>query len=135
MFELSIIIIIGSLAWSGASNGADLTNSYDLSLQRIIFVFFPFIAFPISLTNGLLMHGTRGALIAGIGTILGKVFITNIFYSGGKVIASEDYINDEDKDDFHEKMGLKRKIDDRKIQFGIFFCLLNLLLTIKIIFS
>ena len=48
---------------------------------------------------------------------------------------SLDYSKSEEDDLFYAKMRLKRENEDRKIQFGIFFCLLNLLLTIKIIFS
>ena len=85
--------------------------------------------------NGYFTYGIRGLLIAGVGTLLGKIAIKNICFSNEVNLESLDYSQSEEDDLFYEKMNLKREIDDRKIQFGIFFCLLNILLTIKIIFS
>ena len=143
MFELSIIIIIGALTWSWCNNGIlihnqkiyQYTNDAYRSTAFIILSIYLVLSFPIAFLNGFLIYGIRGSLIAGAGTLLGKIAIKNLCFSNEGTSESLDYSKSEEDNLFYEKMSFKREIDDRNIQFGIFFCLLNLLLTIKIIFS
>ena len=143
MFELAIIIMIGALAWSWCSNAILIyddkiyhyTNDAYRSTSYMILSCYLFLSFPIAFFNGFLIQGLRGSLIVGVGTLLGKLAIKNICFSNENHSESLDYSKSKEDDLFYAKMRIKRESDDRKIQFGIFFCLLNLLLTIKIIFS
>ncbi len=84
MFELFIIIMVGSIAWRGSSV-LSLASTLEKPLWTsqpvgsLIISIYTLLALPLALLNGYLLNGFRGLIISGIGTLLGKGLINNLF--------------------------------------------------------
>jgi len=92
MLMILLSIILGSMIWSGL-NKLSILNLLEKPLWAskdfgIIYInLYKLFILPISAFNGYSLLGYRGFIVAGIGTILGKILIDDLTKNSKSIIA------------------------------------------------